>query len=183
MRLLTLVMATTVLAACTPAGNASKDDAPGEQGESTPQLIVSGQGLAVSGPLGTTLSFGSPREAVEVETAKLAGPADGRSENDECGAGPMQFTAFPGGLTLNFQEGKLVGWFLNGAAKVQTDKGIAIGDPIAEFVSAHNAQKDDSSTLGDEFFSENDGMGAFGGEDTASETIASLFAGTNCFFR
>ena len=183
MRFLALVMAMVALAACTPAGSVNKDDASGDHEQTAAQLIVSGQGLAVSGPLGTTLSFGSPRETVEVETAKLAGPAVGRSENDECGVGPMQFTAFPGGLTLNFQEGQFVGWFLNGEAAAKTDKGTAIGDPMDAFVKAHEAQPFEDGTLGIEYFSNADDVGAVGGEGPASDTIDSLFAGTNCFFR
>ena len=57
------------------------------------------------------LTFGVPREQAENALANVAGKADDRSDNNECGAGPMAFTRFDA-MTLNFQDGKFVGWFL-----------------------------------------------------------------------
>ena len=187
MRNICALIATVALLGC------SAGDAPGESGAQeslraeaeTPDalFVLSGEGIEITGPLGATLAYGSSREAVEAEAARVIGVAQDRAENDECGAGPMQFTSYAGGLTLNFQDGKLVGWYLDGDADIATDKGIAIGDPVSSFTQAHSAEAFDDSTLGEEYFSESDGIGAFAGEGDNSAAISSLFAGTNCFFR
>ena len=46
-------------------------------------------------------------------------PRPSTRETLECGAGAMEFTRY-GPLTLNFQDGKLVGWFARKGAQVVT---------------------------------------------------------------
>lgn len=183
MRLSAMLTLSVLLAGCNPTAQPQGQQGDAGEPDKAATLELTGQGLTITGPLGTTLAFGSPRAAAEAETARLVGLAEGRTENDECGAGPMQFTAYPGGLTLNFQDGKLVGWLLEGDAPAVTDRGVGIGDPIREFAQSHSAEALADSTLGNEYYSQDSGIGAIGGEGDKSERVAILFAGLNCFFR
>ena len=98
---------------------------------------LGGDGLEVTGPLGTMLSFGSPRETVEAELAKALGEARDVGINEECGAGPVAFTEYPGGLTLNFQNGALAGWSLGDgdgqSADIATAEGIDLASSEANW--------------------------------------------------
>jgi hypothetical protein len=116
-----------------------------------------------------------------------AGAVDDSSSNDECGAGPMQFARIAA-LTLNYQDGKFVGWFVgdeDGAAAFATASGIGIGTPRAKAAESVTIVPQTDSTLGEEFsMGAGDAVigGIFAGPGDTSP-IESLFAGTNCFFR
>lgn len=145
-----------------------------------------GDGLEVTGPLGTMLTFGSLRTPVEVELAKVLGEARDAGTNTECGAGPIAFTEYPGGLTLNFQEGALVGWSLRDdegeGADIATTEGIALDSSEAELAAAYEVEMMEGSTLGEEFTTP-DGINGFLTGEGAQREVESLHAGTNCFFR
>jgi len=149
-----------------------------------------GDGLEVTGPLGTMLTFGSLRAPVEAELAKVFGEARDAGTNTECGAGPIAFTEYPGGLTLNFQEGSLVGWSLRDgdseiggeSADVATAEGIALDSSEAELAAAYEVEMMTDSTLGEEFTTPAGIFGFLTGEGAERE-VESLHAGTNCFFR
>ena len=182
------VAAVLALAACSPGSNdAENTGTVTGEGVAKPSAVEAGQvrlagdSIAVTGPLGTTLAFGSPREMVDAELTRVLGPAEDRSSNDECGAGPMEFTDYPGGLKVNFQDGKLIGWFLaqEGGSEIKTDRDIAPGSTEADVGRAYRMERVDS-TLGDEFYSD-ENIGGFFEETT--KKVDSLFAGTNCFFR
>lgn len=183
-------VAALALAACSPADEGNESTA--EAGHSgAPQkaeveagtVQLGGGVIAVTGAMGTSLAYGSPRETVEAELTKVLGPSGEKSSNGECGAGPMEFTKFDPGLTLNFQDGKLVGWYLEGKSTLRSDKGIGIGSTAAEFVAAHSAEPIDDSTLGSEYYSEAGNIGAFMSESAEKPVVESLYSGTNCFFR
>jgi hypothetical protein len=133
------------------------------------------------------LAFGIPRAQAEEALSRVAGKADDRSTNEECGAGPMEFTRFDA-MTLNFQEGKFVGWFLgneNGASEYSTMSGIGIGTTRAKAKESVSIVDVEDSTLGEEF-SIGSGENVVGGmfaEPGDAAKIDALFAGTNCFFR
>lgn len=193
MRWCVCFVSAAALAACTPAGETvetSEAEKAGEASEAseaseTVELTLSGTGLAVSGGEGAILAFGSPRETAEEVVAAILGDAISRQSNEECGAGPMQFSAFAEGLTLNFQDDALVGWFLSDDADgtLATDKGIGLSSVIGDFESAHLASRIEESTLGIEAYSESDGIGALIADGAEGETITDMYAGTNCFFR
>ncbi|MCB2085345.1 MAG: aspartate-semialdehyde dehydrogenase [Sphingomonadaceae bacterium] len=153
-------------------------------GDEAGQVRLTPAGIDVTGPLGTALAFGSPRKAVESELAKILGPATLRNSNDECGAGPMEFSDFRGGLTTNFQDGRLVGWYFEGekGVVIATGKGITVGSPEGELVAAYNVEMQEDSTLGDEFYTES-GIGGFLTGENGNKSVESLYAGINCFFR
>ena len=164
------------------SAGAPKVAAPAEQGK----LRLTGDAVTITGPLGTSLAFGSQREAVEKEVSGILGVPGGRDTNGECGAGPMEFTHYPGGLTLNFQDGKLVGWTLTSSAQpggIATASGIGPGSPASAAIEALAATAIDDSTLGDEFYSDANSIGGFFAGEGAARTVDSLYAGTTCFFR
>ncbi len=186
-------VAALVLAGCGAVDRNAPSEKPG-QGEPVKMagepgaVQMGGEGLTVTGPLGTTLPFGTARATVEAELTKFVGAPLRRGSNAECGAGPVDTTVFPGGLTLNFQKDTFAGWEYEGdrendiSTEITTDKGIDIGATEAELIAAYGDNKQPDSTLGVEFFSES-GVGGFLGDDVADRTVISLYAGVTCFFR
>jgi hypothetical protein len=191
-----------LLAACKPAADKSpagedtvdapampeaKADGPAA---ATTAVSLDGEGLRfVDKNNGKTslLAFGVPRAQAEEALARVAGKADDRSTNEECGAGTMEFTRFDA-MTLNFQDGKFVGWFLgneNGASEYSTMSGIGVGTTRAKAKESVSIADVEDSTLGEEF-SIGTGDHVIGGmfaEPGDSAKIDALFAGDNCFFR
>jgi hypothetical protein len=184
------VAAGLALVSCSPEiSDLSADAAKSGKGLAKPaeieadQVRLSGENISVTGPAGTTLAFGSPREAVDAELTRVLGPAEGRDRNEEGGAGPMEFSNFPGGLSVNFQDGKLVGWFVDAAdGMIETDKGLAVNAAKGAVEGNYNLTMVTDSTLGDEFYTE-DGVGGFFEGEANAARVSSLHAGTNCFFR
>jgi hypothetical protein len=203
MRRLTTIALLALLAACKPAADTptadesavptapempeAKADGPAA---ATTAVSLDGEGLRfvekASGKA-SLLAFGIPRAEAEAALARVAGEADDRSTNDECGAGPMDFTRYDA-MTLNFQGDKFVGWFLGnepGAGQYSTMSGIGIGTTRAKAAESVSIVDIEDSTLGEEF-SIGGGEQAIGGmfaAPGASATIDALFAGANCFFR
>ena len=111
-----------------------------------------------------------------------------QSTNEECGAGPMESASSPAtGLTANFQDGELVGWFFDGDGTLaHTANDITVGSTRAALEEAMPIEMQTESTLGIEFFSGSGEVGFIGGfltGDSENATIESLYSGTNCFFR
>ena len=187
MRKVIILSTALALAACGGDAGSSSTEPELRTGQAIaePEVQLFGGGVTVTGALGSTMAYGAPREATEAEIAKLLGAVEARTENEECGAGPMQFTKFAEGLTLNFQDDKLVGWFLSDDADgtIKTSKGIGLGSSTADFETAHQATPVEESTLGTEFYSDAETIGALAGEGEGGTTITDLYSGTNCFFR
>lgn len=201
MRNITTLALVALLAACKPAPEktpaatevsappvpAAKADGPAA---ATTAVSLDGEGLRfidkASGKA-SLLAFGVPRVQAETALANVAGQQDDRSTNAECGAGAMEFTRYDA-MTLNFQDGKFVGWFLGnepGAAAYSTASGIAIGTTRAKAAESVSIVDLEDSTLGEEF-SIGTGDNVVGGMFAApgdAAKIDALFAGVNCFFR
>lgn len=202
MRTLAVLTLMALLAGCKPA---AEKPVPGEDrvdappvpeakadgpAAATTAVSLDGEGLRfVDKNNGRTslLAFGVPRAQAEEALARVAGKADDRSTNEECGAGPMEFTRYDA-MTLNFQDGKFVGWFLGnepGADQYTTMSGIGVGTTRARAGESVSIVDVEGSTLGEEF-SIGTGENVVGGmfaEPGAAARIDALFAGTNCFFR
>lgn len=196
----TLVMI-GMLAACKPAADKAPVDAdpvapavPEAKADgpnaATIAISLDGEGLRfIDKNNGKTslLAFGVPRAQAEEALARVAGTLDDRSTNEECGAGTMEFTRYDA-MTLNFQDGKFVGWFLGnepGADLYSTMSGIAIGTTRAKAAESVKLVAIEDSTLGEEFTlgaGENSVGGMFAAPGDAAK-IDALFAGMNCFFR
>ena len=130
--------------------------------------------------------FEAGRNEVEAALKGLLGDPSDRGPMEECGAGPMDFTDYAGGLTVNFQDGKLVGWnwsnprdgdppatgeiTLAGPAELGTAKATVEAAPGYEAIT--------DSTLGEEF-SVNDNLFGF----FEAGKVSMLYSGTQCFFR
>lgn len=198
MRAIVTLTACVALAAC---GNATDADAPAqtdtiataptgvepveEEGEAVQEgaLELTSTGL-VAGD--TTIAFEATRSEVEKTLEALLGPHVDRGDMAECGAGPMASTRYPGGVTVNFQDAKFVGWFWREPAdgeapapvEVSTTGGRKLGDAQGVVESAEGFEMFEDSTLGEEFMIGDDFGGMF--EDGK---VSSLYTGTQCFFR
>ncbi len=142
-----------------------------------------GEGLS-AGP--EAFYFAAGQAEVEAALGKALGASLRSGENAECGAGPITFTDYAGGLTAHFQEGRLVGW--NWHAPQDGDKPatgtvtlagkVQVGSPRAEAEAASGFAKVEGSTLGEEF-----ALGQNVGGFIAGDKVEMLYAGTQCFFR
>ena len=156
---------------------------------STPQIALDGDGLRLVSASGSTraLAFGAAESDVLSAATAAFGASTDRSTNQECGAGPLEFVSFQGGLLVNVQRGTFVGWTVRRAGgpgatgtRLTTMSGIGLGSTRADLESAY-ATKVAPSSLGVEF-----SAGGLSGiltskADTAS--ITDLWAGVNCIAR
>jgi hypothetical protein len=163
--------------------NAEVQGAPA--GEVDPGLVtVRGDGLTAGAQ---SFFFAAGENEVKTAlTASLGQPLIS-GELAECGAGPMNFTNYPGGLAVNFQDGNLVGWTLHGpsessqeaqSANIEVSSDAAIGTPRAEIEAVPRFSVIEDSTLGEEFFISGQVAGFI--EDDA---VSMLYSGVQCFFR
>jgi hypothetical protein len=175
------------VASAAPANTVAPTNTAAPVPQSGLELRLAGSGLTAGQPglhPSTVHAFGMPRAEIVAAVAAIRGPATGEESNDECGAGPMQFTNF-GPLTLHFQEGRWVGWHLSGppaSPPLKTDWDLGIGSPRAELDDGDNDQAQVSQTsLGTEF-SVSDVHGLLSGNG-ANARVTHLWAGTDCAFR
>ncbi len=152
--------------------------------DAKPKLTVDAEGLRLIDPgsgRATPLAFGLPEDDVIATLERLRGRA-ARGTNGECGAGPLQVATWADGLSLLSQEGRFVGWSLDGRASgaIATMAGVGPGSSRRELEAAY-AAKFMQTTIGTEFLA-----GTLGGVlDGAAPTskITSMWAGTTCIFR
>ena len=180
MRLLIVAFTTLALSACDSGAVPSPSERQEQIELAEPvdpnQIKLNGDGLVAGAE---AFYFAAGRWEVEASLIEILSDPINRQSNDECGAGPMEFTQFPSGLTVNFQGGRLVGWLLDeDAENISVIGDVTVGTERAE-VEAHpdlNAIAD--STLGEEFIL----SGAVAGfiED---DKVSKLYAGVQCFFR
>jgi hypothetical protein len=168
-----------------PEVNAAEESvAAANQTVAAPALNLAPDGLSLVSGSGSArhASFGMAQGvAVPMISAALGKPTD-TGRNDECGQGPMDTVDFKDGLTLFFQEGKFVGWDLDGRDKPSyaTAAGIGIGSTLKQLREAMTVSVEDTS-LGHEFAS-----GDLGGLLSAAAPdgkIEHLWAGSTCQFR
>lgn len=149
-----------------------------------PVLAVDAEGLrlfdAATGSA-RALAFGMPAEQVIAALAPLSGAPE-RSENPECGGGPMEFAAWPDGVTLVLQDGAFRGWSLDERTKgaVTTASGIGPGSSRRELEAAYRIEVEESS-LGTEFMA-GEMSGLLDGTGPDARVVA-LWAGLACVFR
>lgn len=151
------------------------------------KAVLDAEGVTFDSRAGKTreFEFGAPRAEVDAMAERMFGAPDEQTENSECGAGPMQFSRY-GPLTMNFQDGKLVGWLAREGDQVVTSDGIRPGALMRDLKVARSARMIEGSTLEGEFdYLAADGhiIGGFAKGEGRDAKIASLYAGANCFFR
>ena len=182
MKLLTIPLALILfVAACAP--QLTPSSAPWVPAAETPALALDGEGLRLFNRdtgAARPIAFATPR----AQTLALLGfrgpPATGTQA--ECGAGALDFAAWPDGLKLYFQRDRFVGWAVDGRGKgaLATAAGIGPGSSRAALGDAYAATFS-ATTLGTEFaagalFGLLDGPGA-------RATISDMWAGVSCNFR
>lgn len=147
-------------------------------------LLSSGFAYRVAGGTSTEeIGFGIRRETVERIARQQFGEPTAQTVNEECGAGPMSFTEY-GPLTFNFQEGRLVGWYVEAGGEITTADGVKPGATGFDFLAAERAASMvEDSTLDGEFRYTGADDGEVGGFVDEAGTVRALYAGTNCFFR
>jgi hypothetical protein len=147
--------------------------------------LASGGLLALppGGGPGNRVDFGTPAgAAIEAVSAVLGSPTQ-RGANEECGAGPMEFSEF-GTLTLNFQNGTFVGWSLAGPPRsppLRSATGVGIGTARDQIMGEGEGPLRVSETsLGTQF----DARGIIGllSGPQPDATVTRIWAGTNCIF-
>ncbi|MDP5279099.1 hypothetical protein Q9Q95_09200 [Sphingomonas sp. DG1-23] len=131
---------------------------------------------------GRRATFGMPRAAVTDMLAKMLGSPIEEGDDQECGAGALSFASFRGGLGLYFEDGKFVGWDLDGrdGAQFSTASGLGIGATRQQLDSVGPVTVEDS-TLGVEF-SAGGLSGLLSSRDPEGE-ITNLWAGATCIAR
>lgn len=187
MRLALLALASALTVAGCDGGKAPDASASG-QPEAQAQIAANSVALRGDGLTAGAESFFFAAGQAEVETAlaKALGPKLRSGENPECGAGPVTFTDFAGGLTAHFQEGKLVGWNWHlpqdgdaaATGTVSLAGSVQLGSPRSVVENVPGFAKLEGSTLGEEFTL----SGKIGGFITG-DRVEMLYAGTQCFFR
>jgi hypothetical protein len=160
-----------------------------EQGAAVPQAVAANvvelrsEGLSA----GTeAFFFAAGQTEVEAALAKALGPVLRTGLNEECGAGPVTFTDFAGGLTAHFQEARLVGWNwhlaqdgdLPSSGTVKLAGKVQLGSARSALVAASGFAPAEGSTLGEEF-----ALGESIGGFIKADKVEMLYAGTQCFFR
>ncbi len=143
------------------------------------RIVVDANGLGAKGS--EPLRFGSTRDEVDAVAAQAFGQPGGQSRNEECGAGPMDFSEY-GPLQIAFLDGRFAGWFLREGEGVVTSDGIRAGIPLDTLKSERQVQAQDT-TLEGEFSYTTADYGTITGFVDESGTITGLQAGMSCFFR
>lgn len=147
---------------------------------------LDGEGMRlVNSQTGSTrlLAFGTDRAATETALTAQLGPPDGHASNEECGAGPMDFSNF-GDFTVNFQDDRFVGWFLRSGdnkPSLTTMSGVGIGTTRSEMAESLTFEIYEESTIGTEFHAA--GLSGLLESDAPDAKVTDLWAGTNCIFR
>ena len=129
------------------------------------------------------VSFGMAQAAALTMVAASLGNPIEEGQNEECGAGPLGFAAFRGGLSLYFEDGKFAGWDVDGrdGGKFSTANGVGIGSTRKQIEAASPVALVPDSTIGIEFT-----IGEMSGllsARTPEATVTNLWAGTTCIAR
>lgn len=160
-----------------------------QQGEAPGRAVAANvvelrpEGLA-AGP--EAFYFAAGQREVETALAKALGPALRSGSNNECGAGPITFTDFAGGLTAHFQQERLVGWNWHlsqdgdrpARGVVKLAGAVQLGSPRSLAEATPGYALVEGSTLGEEF-----ALGQRIGGFIGGDAVEMLYAGTQCFFR
>ncbi|EDL50517.1 hypothetical protein [Erythrobacter sp. SD-21] len=138
---------------------------------------------------GQGIQFGAQREEVDAAFQQAFGNAPERSTNQDCGAGPMEFSRF-GPLQLGFMDGRFAGWYLQespiggAGAKdgVATSDGVRPGVTLLSDLKSERPVRELETTIDGEFQYETMDYGTVTGF-ADGDGIAALQAGIGCVFR
>jgi hypothetical protein len=146
------------------------------------QLAPDGLALRQDGGDARPLRFGMARDSVTQAVGGAIGAPIEQGDNQECGAGPLSFASFRGGLGLYFQDGKFAGWDIDGGdgGGFVTAGGIGIGSTRKQLEAAQKIRVEDS-TLGIEFAA--GGLSGLLSMRDPSGEITNMWAGATCIAR
>ncbi len=143
-------------------------------------VVVNANGL---GPKGEDmLRFGAGREEVDSAIETAFGSAPETSRNEECGAGPMEFSEY-GPLQIAYMDGEFRGWFLREGRGVVTTDGVHPGTTTLQGLKLERQVRELDTTLPGEFEYTAADYGTITGFADDGETVTALQAGISCFFR
>lgn len=155
------------------------------------EIALASDGLVIIDPsTGKTvpLPFGASWRLSNSVVYYATGDRPFNSANAECGTGAMEFSRFDK-ITLNFLEGRFVGWSVgaaNPARPLKTVGGVGRDSRRVELVTMAGYSQVADSTLGDEFIIDADSgydlSGLFSGPEPDAQ-VTDIWAGTNCIFR
>ena len=145
-----------------------------------PGVVLAPDGLGVAGS--ARVAFGTARAAATKAIAGALGKPIEEGDSQECGAGPLGFASFRGGLGLYFQDGRFVGWDLDGrdGGRFATAQGIGIGSTRKQLDAAYKVAIEDS-TLGIEF--DAGGLSGLLSMREPNGEVTNLWAGATCIAR
>lgn len=162
-----------------PTGNDRQAAAPVNERVARAKIVVDANGLVSKGA--DPLRFGARRAQVDAFARKAFGAAPETSRNEECGAGPMEFSRY-GPLQLAFQDDNFAGWFLRAGEGVVTSDGIAPGTTTLESLKLERQVQQLDTTVEGEFQYTTAGYGTITGFAEPDGTITGLQAGVSCVF-
>lgn len=151
--------------------------------DTRPHITLQPDGiLAVSAAGPQHEAFAVTREPVVAAVTAALGDPTAQGSNAECSAGPMENVDFAGGLRLFFQDGKFVGWSIDGRTPSphKTAQGIGIGSSVQKLREAMDVMVQDTS-LGVEFQAGD--IGGLVTSNTPDGKVLDIWAGTTCAFR
>ena len=170
----------------TKAGDEAPTTHASEAVSHQPKLAVDPDGLRWFLPpngAARPIPFGTSQAEVLASLERVRGKA-AEGPNADCGAGPIQYANWADGLSLVFQNGRFVGWGLDGRAQdaITTADGVGIGTTRTELDDAFGPAIDvRKSTLGTEFTA-GSYHGLFDGAG-ANAHISDIWAGISCVAR
>lgn len=138
-------------------------------------VLLRAEGL-VAGP--DAFFFSAGQNEVEAALTRALQVPGEVVDMPECGAGPIQSSTFPGGLTVNYRDGILVGWLINEASANVEVEGLSLGVPGADVEAMPGFAKIEGSTLGEEFV-----LGGRIAGFIEEGAVSMIYSGTQCFFR
>jgi len=131
----------------------------------------------------TDWEFGLPRAEILAHVEAIRGPATRPDSSAQCADGPMQFSHF-GPLTLNFRDGRWVGWSLEGPQgeePIRNEWGVGIASSREEVPAlAMDGDVVTVSQRGNEAEFTVGGIHGVLSDATPDAIIKSLRAGANC---
>lgn len=149
-------------------------------------VALDGEGLrVVFAPSGSTrlIPFGADSAQVLYAVTRALGAPTRRGASAECGAGPMDFASFENGLSIDFQQGRFVGWSARESPTAKTltmMNGLGVGSTRSTLDSSL-VNTVTATSLGEEF-SSGPLSGILDGTGPTAR-ITNLWAGVNCIAR
>ena len=150
-------------------------------------LTLSVDGLSIANKQSgktRTIPFDTDITTSTAAVASALGEPIEKTQNSECGAGPMNFVTWSNGLTMNATQNRFVGWTVrqdSKSANLTTADGIGLGTTLADLKANYSVETIEDS-LGTEFYTSNNLFGLLSANEP-NGVIIYLWSGIACNFR